>query len=350
MILFLIPGHRGGGAEKVCLELANEFVVRGVDLEVWSIYLIGKSTYKNVEIQGAGKRRLIYSWGKIREIIVKKSPKTVVCFDNDLASMIVLLRLLKIVSGFKLISRNINTQSALRNNRYTLVGQLKGYFMDNLYPKVDIVINQCSGMQMDLLILYPELKEKSVFIYNPVNLKDFKFKVVEKKQIIFACVGRLVPQKNFHEAITAFERFNKIYPSSILRIFGNGPLRATLAEYVETLNLTNNVFFEGYIDDVSQIYQNLTGLLLTSQYEGFPNVMIEALASGIPVISFDFKSGPSEVIVNGINGFLVDNRSIDLLAQRMIQLVQNPLNDLSIRESVHRMGIGTIADEYFKLF
>jgi len=135
-----------------------------------------------------------------------------------------------------------------------------------------------------------------------------------------------------------------------LRIFGNGPLRATLAEYVETLNLTNNVFFEGYIDDVSQIYQNLTGLLLTSQYEGFPNVMIEALASGIPVISFDFKSGPSEVIVNGINGFLVDNRSIDLLAQRMIQLVQNPLNDLSIRESVHRMGIGTIADEYFKLF
>ena len=159
---------------------------------------------------------------------------------------------------------------------------------------------------------------KAVAIYNPVKAMS-PIKIKESAYFIF--VGRLVDEvKNVSLLINAFAKAYSKNPSYMLKICGDGPDRSALVQKVRDLGLDNAIIFESYTPDIFSKMAAARALILTSHYEGFPRVIIEALSLGTPVISVDCKSGPKEIIKHKENGLLVKNHDTDSLAVAMHSL------------------------------
>lgn len=128
---------------------------------------------------------------------------------------------------------------------------------------------------------------------------------------------RLDQQKRLSDAVTAFARVHLEFPSSRLVIYGRGPEEMALRTLVNRLNLTGSVTLAGFTSNPNRVYQSAGLSLLTSAYEGFGLAVLESLNNGCPVVAYDLRYGPSDIISHGQNGFLVPNGDIDALAAQM---------------------------------
>ncbi|EJF7692377.1 glycosyltransferase, partial [Escherichia coli] len=152
-------------------------------------------------------------------------------------------------------------------------------------------------------------------IHNPVNpyfsdfAKAIKWNDYDKDGFIL-CVGRLERQKAFHFAVDIFSKVAEKRQDLNLFIIGEGSLRQELEDYVSRLKVTRKVKFLGLRNDLEKYYSKASVVLLTSLYEGFPNVLVESLTLGTPVVAFDCPNGPNEII-NSNNGLLVNYKDVN---------------------------------------
>lgn len=151
------------------------------------------------------------------------------------------------------------------------------------------------------------------------------------KQIL--AVGRLDSQKGFDLLLNAWSLIFKDFPDWNLNIYGRGIWADYLKDISSYLHLTN-VSFNDPVHDVKELYLNHSVFVLPSRYEGFGLVLLEAMQCGVSSIAFNCKTGPADMIINGINGFLVEQGSIEALADRMKQL----LNDERLRMNFSKKG------------
>lgn len=160
-------------------------------------------------------------------------------------------------------------------------------------------------------------------IYNPVPKEYYQSKKynVETKKII--SVGRLSYPKNFSRLIdiakTVFER----HPDWCWDIYGEGEERARLQQKIETLGLINHVKLRGQVSDLLLRYENYSFIVMTSRYEGFPMSLLEASANRLPLVSFDIKTGPSEIIKNNVNGYLLNSGDTNGMIDKICKLIEN---------------------------
>lgn len=150
---------------------------------------------------------------------------------------------------------------------------------------------------------------------------------VQNKQFyapVVTSIARYHPQKNLTDAIKAFKIVNTVLPESIYQIYGYGPQEKELKQLIKELSLENNVFLKGFSKNMGEVYRSSNITLLTSRYEGQPLVIGESMAYGVPVISYDITYGPSEIIENGVNGFLVKKYDINALAEKILSVLLNP--------------------------
>lgn len=234
-------------------------------------------------------------------------PKRILVFNHQLAVLLVLLRALRVFES-EVVARNIST---LSQKKATETSFWHKYFVQGLtkllYGKVDRVIAQSKGMADDLVVFYGVSENKITIIHNPIARSIENYTLVqqlEKKEYLL-CVGRLESVKAFHYAIAAFAAVAPNYPELRLKIVGKGSLEGRLKEQALVLGVSDRVDFEGYQTDMIPYYLHAKATLLTSLYEGFPNVLVESIALGTPVVAFDCPSGPSEIVEDGVNGFLV---------------------------------------------
>ena len=134
-------------------------------------------------------------------------------------------------------------------------------------------------------------------------------------------MGRLIDRKGFECLIKAFAEIEKKFPDYSLIIFGEGPERGKLENVIKELNLSERVSLPGIKKKAIEDIAKSSVFVLSSEYEGMPNALIEAMASGVPCISTDCPMGPSELINSGENGFLVpvnDYRSMAELIEKVL--------------------------------
>lgn len=136
-------------------------------------------------------------------------------------------------------------------------------------------------------------------------------------------VGRFNHQKGFERLIDAWAMVVREMPDWTLHIVGDGELRTELQQQIDYLNLSAHVIMGRAEKDMISVYKDASILAMSSYYEGLPMVLLEAQAVGLPIVSFDCKCGPKDVIEDGVDGFLVKEGNIEELAQKLLVLMQD---------------------------
>lgn len=159
-------------------------------------------------------------------------------------------------------------------------------------------------------------------IYNPIefSLSNSIYNSSAKKII---SSGRLTKQKGFDILLDVANIVFSEYPEWTWDIYGEGVEREALEGKLLNLGLEKNVFIRGFVENILPVYDNYSFFVLTSRYEGFGLVITEAQSRKLPVVSFDCNSGPSELILDGVNGYLVEDGNIRQMANKIIDLIKN---------------------------
>jgi len=192
--------------------------------------------------------------------------------------------------------------------------------------------------------------DKVYVLPNPVAQPAVTAISPTERQETIVAVGRLVRQKGFDMLLEAISLCDHRW---VLEIVGDGPERRNLELLARTLGISDQVRFVGRVTNPGVHYQKAALFVLSSRYEGFPNVLVEAMACGLPAISFDCASGPAEIIRHGVDGILVPPEDAHALARAIDTLMMNPRQRLSMakraHEVVHRFATAKIVSEWDSL-
>ena len=213
------------------------------------------------------------------------------------------------------------------------------------YPWADRLVVQGEGIQKQF---HGRVRRRSRVIPNPVISPPATPKPVGREQEgrILVAVGRLVPQKGFDLLLKAFARLSSRHPDWKLVIWGEGPERATLEGLRKGLDLEERSALPGNHPRIYEALSEADLFVLSSRFEGFPNALCEAMAMGLPAVSFDCPSGPSQIIRSGEDGFLVPLGDQEGLVQALDQLMADSVLRASMgiraREVVERFSLEQI--------
>lgn len=316
-IAFLIGSLAGGGAERVVSELATEMSAQGHEVAVIVVSSAQRKYFIPDEVNFINCAKQYKARGfsyinrvsDIRKNLLAFSPDVCISFNTNVNFYAIFaakgLKFPLILSErndpvkYPLDKPSRILRSLLYKKSYKYVFQteeIKNYFSESIQKNSTIIFNP----------LNPALPE--------VNVK--------KRSKRFVTAVRLEPQKNLKMAIDAFKGSDAIENGYIFQIFGEGSLRNELSEYIKDNNLSENVFLMGnsstLYDDIYDAY----GFLLSSDFEGLSNSMIEAMALGIPTISTDYPSGGARAVIEDEkNGLLVpvgDSKAMKNAINRLI--------------------------------
>ncbi len=320
----------GGGAQRVLSIIANYFAEKG-----WAITLMTfddgsqPSFYKlhpSIKCQTLSIMRNQQGLLKtlcmhlmrpfiLRRAIRKSKPDVVIAFID-------LSNILTLVSTYGLRIPVIISERV--NPAYHSIGIFWSALRFWVYRWATILVVQTKDA---MLWFSPSIQKISHIISNPiisVPIADKKDKSKEENKVIMA-MGRLVKQKGFDLLLKAFSRIEDQFPNWQLHIWGEGEEKGNLLKIREELGLKERVDFKGMVQDTNKTMQQADIFALSSRYEGFPNVLGEAMACGLPVISFNCPSGPSEMIIDEKNGLLISSIEEESLAKGLHRLMENEL-------------------------
>lgn len=324
-VSFIIGSMIGGGAERVISIISEMYVKNGYEVHLIIFRKTENTYYINPlikchylsEKEGRIKRNLKLPFllaNKMKEI--NSNVYISFCIQENCIACLVNFFVKK-----KLI---ISERNAPNNEKISFYLKI----MRKMFYRVsDGMVFQTEDAQKSYSI---ELQKKSVVIANPIkdNLPD-KMSYVSTKKIV--AVGRLAVQKNYEMLLQSFLIFSQKFPNYKLYIYGIGPLKEKLENLSKILGIQKKVCFMGFSKNVHLEIIDADIYVMSSDYEGMPNSLMEAMAIGIPSISTDCPSGgPKSLIKNKENGVLVGVNDYEQLAIEMIKLAENQ----SLREKM----------------
>lgn len=324
-LLFCIPTLDPGGAERNVCNLCNGLVKIGYDITI----LLDNS---------ADPRKCIYPLDA-RIQIAKLPPEK---FSSGLLQLWETRRnFLKYkadcIIGF-LWKTNVAISISLQfcrtpvilseqsNMSYDLSNfNKKGLFLLRRgFRHVDIFVLQTEAIKRFLLQAPWSIPEKIIrVIPSPVRQFKIRNKLPKCRYPRIIAIGRLIRLKGYDLLLSAFAEAAEEFPEWQMDIFGQGPLREELEKQRDQLGLENRVHFRGITTDVDAELERSDIFVLSSRIEGFPNVLLEAMAAGVAVIAADCRFGPGEIIDDGNNGLLVPAENIPALTQALKRLMSD---------------------------
>jgi glycosyltransferase involved in cell wall biosynthesis len=322
-MLFLIPSMHGGGAERVFTS-----VMRHLDRSVFSITLaiidmsdsaFLKDVPGDIDVIDLQSSRVLHALPKIIKLIWKMKPDAVFSTLGHLNVALAMIRPF-LPNGIRYIARESNTVTCeVAGYSHT---ELWHWAYKKFYKRFDRVICQSHYMKNDLVDNFSFPEEKAVVINNPVDQKrifNLALKGDEipehKGKVSMVAAGRLAPQKGFDILIKAVARCNN--PDIHISILGDGALKEDLQKLANTEGVSEQVSFLGFTDNPYQYFSEADVFVLSSRYEGLPNVVLEALALGTPVIALPSPGGTREIVESVEGCILARDVSVDALAEAM---------------------------------
>lgn len=312
-IAFILGSMNRGGAERVISLLANNYAAKDWKVDI-IVLLSGKCGYKlneNIKIISLaekGKSRIsqLPCWLLgIRRYLKNNKPNTILSFAARI-NIIVAIAGLGIKKHLVVSERN----DPAADGRSVFVRLATNI----IYKMVQKVVFQTKWAQS----CFPEsVRKNSVIIYNPISVNE---KSLGLKSKIIISAGRLENQKNHSLLIDAFKPIHDSYPEYKLYIYGEGTLRDSLERKVQNLGLSGAVMMPGNIENIHHKLAQAEMFVLSSNYEGLSNALLEAMMMGLPCISTNC-AGSNEVIEDGVNGLLVPIGSTSKLTEAMRRII-----------------------------
>jgi glycosyltransferase involved in cell wall biosynthesis len=332
-LAFFIQDLREGGAERSVARLLNGIVARGIPVDLVVIRRSGTffgeldPRVNVVELPG---RRTITSVRALKRYIEERRPAALISSMTHMNIAAILANL---------FARPRTRLVVVEHNQFTRAFPLKrgmvglAYRLVRLlYPRADLVAAVSEGVRDDLARAISFPSDRIAVLYNPVvtNALDAAASAgIEHPWLsqpgppVVLGIGRFTQQKNFPLLIQAFAEVRRRRPARLI-ILGEGALRPQLEEQVRELGLTDDIDLPGFDANPFRFMRRAAAYVLSSDWEGLPTALIEAMACGTPVVSTDCESGPSEILLGGRLSRIVPRGDAGALADAIVATLDAP--------------------------
>jgi len=310
-----------GGTERTTCCLATELAHRGHDVTIVSIFRneqASKYTADGVQmvfltdssytLKDSALKRFIKACGlrqTIRDCSVLQEADVIIC-QKILASYMAYM------AGFA------QKAVACEHFKYAMYNAPVRFARRWLYSHFHAIVTLT---EKDRQLFIQEGLKNVYCIPNMVSIHPLPYRGSNSHRIV--SVGRLTPQKGYDLLIEAVAQIVDKMEDFYVEIYGSGDLKEQLEQQCTQLNLSNRIRFCGYHQSIEKIYADSAFYIMSSRFEGFPMVLLEAAAAGLPIVSFDCPEGPSILLKNG-GGILVEKENVSALASAILKMVQEP--------------------------
>lgn len=334
-IMFCINTLTGGGAERVVsviasalAEIQNEEVYIALEKREINEYEVDERVHVEVFDQIKERGKLRNKIGRIinkRKMFRKYSPNIIIPFLPTMTEECIIAAKMEKIPVISTIRVNpaISPEGKLRR-------KLRDLFIG--------VSDMCWVQTESQRIYFKEGLQQKIFVLpNPVSDSIMDIKREHSENIRkFVSLGRLNKQKNYPMEIKAFSKLVNEYPDLRLDVYGNGGERDKLNALIKKLNMQKYIGIHDRTDDVKSVYMSADAFILASDFEGMPNALMEAMAAGLPCISTDCPTGPSDVIgKSGECGILIPVRNEEKLVDAIRYLLEQPSVAAQMGKAAH---------------
>lgn len=359
-IALFLPSLAGGGAEKQVVLLANGLVAKGIKVDL--VLAQAKGPYLSmvsdkVHIVGLKSSRVLFSLPKLISYLRKHKPK-ILFSAMDYANVMALIANFFAANYSKcVVSVRIHLTSNVTYSR-SYKEKIIFYLAKYLYRKSSAItavsydvandVTKALNLPANLIqVIYNPAINESLFVSSQQKGNDF-WDNAKKDVPLILSIGRLEKQKNFVMLIKAFAMLIKQMPARLL-ILGEGSLRHELQQLTEELDLQNSIKMPGFAANPYPYLKNCDLFVLSSNMEGLPGVLIEALALSPRIVATDCPGGTAEILEHSKWGRLVAVDDIQGLATAMLESLHNQPTLVSTA-ALARFKYEVIMEEYLKLF
>ncbi len=368
-VLFYASTLGGGGAEKHLLRLANHLdrekfrvslaLIRGAGQFEPVVAADVTKYYLTRNTNGSSTIGMLKSVRPLRRIMERDRPDLVFSV-LELANFANIFAARGIESPPKIVVGVQTPPSIAYRRAMHPISRLIFRLIPVIYPRADKVVALSQGVAKDLLLIASGTKNRVAVIHNAGVDSELREKLGEEisanhlpgRPLLVAC-GRLKALKGFDYLLDALVEVRKTFPANLL-IIGEGEERSSLEMKIKRLRLGDSVRLLGFQENPFKYMAAADLFVLSSLYEGFGNVIVEAMACGVPVVATDCPYGPREIIEDGVNGILVPPADVSGLAAGILRV----LGDASLqarlshngRERAQDFDAQNIADAYGELF
>jgi glycosyltransferase involved in cell wall biosynthesis len=305
-----------GGAERMMVSILNHFASEEKEVHLIIFNNIGSlkaSLDSRVVVHDLKVTSVKHGLFKSFAELYRLKPDTIFSgighLNIALAPFIPLLKMFLPNSCW--VSRETNIASM--KNKKSKYPKLFEWLYRNVYKNYDVIVAQSQDMKNDLEEHYPSASAKAVVINNPIDIERVELlsREYQVEKINLINVGVLRQAKRHYLMLEVLSKLPENYH---LTLVGSGAEEERLKDLVEERKLSNRVSFEGHKTNPYPYMKEADLFILTSEHEGFPNVLLEANALGLPVVAFACPGGITEIIKEGVNGFSVANGELDEMA------------------------------------
>lgn len=357
-LIIILPNLKGGGAERVAAYLANYWAEKHkFEIEFVLLQATGELiTILNplIKVTDLNCTRIRDSIFQLSKLIKEKKPTIIWVGLWPLTISSIISWLIAGRPGKFYVTEHI-THSGTPDFRKILKRLAIKLSMQICYPFTNGIIGVSEGVTEDIRKFIKFFQPRIETLNNPVKINENPVKNIDATEwplndsFKILSVGTLKRQKNYKLLIKAFSIVASRVNAQLV-ILGEGEMRKELENYISTLGIDSRVFLPGFTLNTDSWFSTCDAFVLSSDWEGLPTVLIEALMHKCNIVSTDCPSGPMEILDNGEFGILVPRESPTALAEAILEIIKNPFEKNKFDNKIKQFTVENVSNKYYNFF